>query len=162
MDFPKWPSWRFGPNGQSAVFESEADVPNGWVDHPSKVKGFVAEEGTQTAVAPANSTVSADQAAKTTEATSQTATDPAQAAKSGVGGAGNTPEVKQPASTSDEAKGADPTTATLDAYGHVYDPSLHAGTGSKTKAGLWRMKVGVKRPDPAPGYPKAPEQPLDL
>jgi hypothetical protein len=37
MSFPKWPSWRFGPGGQSAVFESEADVPNGWVDHPTKV-----------------------------------------------------------------------------------------------------------------------------
>lgn len=39
MTFPKWPSWRFGPGGQSAVFESEADVPVGWVDHPTKVKG---------------------------------------------------------------------------------------------------------------------------
>lgn len=41
----------------------------------------------------------------------------------------------------------------LDADGHPYDAALHAGTGSKTKAGLWRMKVGVARPDPAPGYP---------
>lgn len=43
--------------------------------------------------------------------------------------------------------------ADLDADGHPYDPALHAGTGSKTKAGLWRMKVGVARPKPAPGYP---------
>lgn len=41
----------------------------------------------------------------------------------------------------------------LDADGHPYDAKLHAGTGSKTKEGKWRMKVGVKRPDPAPGYP---------
>lgn len=41
----------------------------------------------------------------------------------------------------------------LDAHGHPYDPALHAATQSKTKEGLWRMKVGVKRPDPAPGYP---------
>jgi hypothetical protein len=25
---------------------------------------------------------------------------------------------------------------------------LHAATKSKTKAGLWRMKVGVARPEP--------------
>lgn len=42
----------------------------------------------------------------------------------------------------------------LDAHGHAYDPGLHAATQSKTKDGLWRMKVGVKRPDPAPGFPK--------
>lgn len=34
----KFPSWRYGPKGQSGVFESEADVPAGWVDHPSLVK----------------------------------------------------------------------------------------------------------------------------
>jgi hypothetical protein len=43
--------------------------------------------------------------------------------------------------------------AELDAHGHAYDPALHAATKSKTSAGLWRMKVGVKRPAPAPGYP---------
>lgn len=32
-----WPSWRFGPNGQSDVFDSADDVPVGWQDHPSKV-----------------------------------------------------------------------------------------------------------------------------
>jgi len=41
----------------------------------------------------------------------------------------------------------------LDADGHPYDPALHAATKSKTKDGLWRMKVGVSRPAPAPGYP---------
>jgi hypothetical protein len=41
----------------------------------------------------------------------------------------------------------------LDAHGHPFDPALHAATQSQTKAGLWRMKVGVARPDPAPGYP---------
>jgi hypothetical protein len=106
MSFPKWPSWRFGPGGQSAVFESEADVPKGWVDHPSKVKGEAKEP------APAKS------------------------------------EAKQPAKAPAAAASAE-----LDADGHAYDPALHAGTGSKTKAGLWRMKVGVARPAPAPGYP---------
>lgn len=33
-----WPSWRYGPKDQAAVFEREEDVPMGWEDHPSKVK----------------------------------------------------------------------------------------------------------------------------
>lgn len=32
-----WPSWRYGPDGQSQVFQSEDEVPDGWEDHPSKV-----------------------------------------------------------------------------------------------------------------------------
>jgi hypothetical protein len=107
----KFPSWRYGPNGQSGVFESEADVPKGWQDHPSKVS----------ASAPAGNS-------------------PAKAASTKK--ADNKPADKSP------AKGPE-----LDADGHPYDAALHAGTGSKTKAGLWRMKVGIARPDPAPGYP---------
>lgn len=42
----------------------------------------------------------------------------------------------------------------LDANGHPWDPEMHASTKGKTKEGLWRMKVGVSRPAPAPGYPK--------
>ncbi len=44
--------------------------------------------------------------------------------------------------------------AVLDAAGWPFDPELHAATASKTQAGLWRMKVGVPRPDPKPGFPK--------
>ncbi len=62
------------------------------------------------------------------------------------------PPAKEPAKAPADA-------ADLDADGHAYDPKLHAATQSKTKDGLWRMKVGVKRPDPAPGFPKPP---LDL
>lgn len=40
-----------------------------------------------------------------------------------------------------------------DAAGTVFDPERH--TGSKTKAGLWRMKVGVSRPE-------SETQPVDL
>jgi hypothetical protein len=40
-----------------------------------------------------------------------------------------------------------------DAHGWPFDPTLHAATKTKTKDGLWRMKVGVKRPDAKPGYP---------
>lgn len=35
-----WPSTRYGPDGQSRVFQSEDQVPEGWVDHPSKVSGM--------------------------------------------------------------------------------------------------------------------------
>ncbi len=29
-----WPSWRYGPNGESRIFNSAAEVPKGWQDHP--------------------------------------------------------------------------------------------------------------------------------
>lgn len=142
-----FPAWRYGPDGQSAVFDSEADVPNGWEDHPTKVKGAADQSGsgTKTATAPANATTTPAAAAKTTEAKSQTVTDPAIAAKSGVSGAGVSPSKPKPAASDD-----------LDADGHPYDPALHAATKSKTKAGLWRMKVGVARPEPKS------KPPLDL
>lgn len=37
MTDKNWPAWRYGPGGKSDVFQHESDVPNGWVDHPSKV-----------------------------------------------------------------------------------------------------------------------------
>lgn len=43
----------------------------------------------------------------------------------------------------------------VDAAGWPWSPELHASTKGKTKDGLWRMKVGVARPDPKPGFPKA-------
>jgi hypothetical protein len=33
-----FPSYRYGPDGQAKICQSEDDVPAGWVDHPSKVK----------------------------------------------------------------------------------------------------------------------------
>lgn len=41
----------------------------------------------------------------------------------------------------------------IDAHGHPWSADLHASTKGKTKDGLWRMKVGVSRPDPKPGFP---------
>lgn len=41
----------------------------------------------------------------------------------------------------------------LDTAGWPWTAELHASSKSKTKDGLWRMKVGVSRPDPKPGYP---------
>lgn len=43
----QWPSTRYGPNGQSRVFQAESDVPKGWVDHPSKVSGMADLEAEQ-------------------------------------------------------------------------------------------------------------------
>lgn len=50
-----------------------------------------------------------------------------------------------------DASGGDPNE--VDAHGHPWSAELHAGTKGKTKDGLWRMKVGVSRPDPKPGFP---------
>jgi hypothetical protein len=145
----EFPAARYGPNGEVVIVNSEEETPEGFGGR----KKADPNEGTKTAVAPANSTISAEKASKTTDAVSRASTDVAKAAKAGVGGAGNSPTGANRAAISDEGKGADPNKVTLDAHGHVYDPTLHAGTGSKTKAGLWRMKVGVPRPAPAPGYP---------
>lgn len=29
-----WPSWRYGPNGEAQIFQTEADVPRGWTRKP--------------------------------------------------------------------------------------------------------------------------------
>lgn len=49
---------------------------------------------------------------------------------------------------------ASPSDGEVDAGGHPWSEDLHASTKTKTKEGLWRMKVGVSRPDPLPGFPK--------
>lgn len=41
----------------------------------------------------------------------------------------------------------------VDAHGWPWSPDMHASTKGMTKEGLWRMKVGVTRPDPKPGFP---------
>lgn len=38
-----WPSWRYGPGGQSAVFEKAEDVPVGW--YPPEEAHLIVEEG---------------------------------------------------------------------------------------------------------------------
>jgi hypothetical protein len=30
--FPEWPAWRHGPNGEAQIFDCEEDVPKGWQD----------------------------------------------------------------------------------------------------------------------------------
>lgn len=51
----------------------------------------------------------------------------------------------KPATSKPEQKIA-PLADKVDAHGHAFDPTKH--TGTMTKAGLWRMKVGVARPAP--------------
>lgn len=50
--------------------------------------------------------------------------------------------------------GAGDASGEVDAEGWPWTAELHAGTKTKTKAGLWRMKVGATRPDPKPGFAK--------
>ena len=35
----QYPCWMYGPDGQGQIFQNAEEVPNGFVDHPSKVKG---------------------------------------------------------------------------------------------------------------------------
>jgi hypothetical protein len=49
--------------------------------------------------------------------------------------------------------------ALVDAHGWPWSADLHASTKGTTKDGLWRMKVGVTRPDPKPGFPKTDATP---
>jgi len=30
----EWPAWRYGPSGESGIFECEEDVPIGWMSTP--------------------------------------------------------------------------------------------------------------------------------
>lgn len=57
---------------------------------------------------------------------------------------------QDPAATPPSGDGAP---VELDAHGHPWSADLHASSKSKTTQGLWRMTVGVARPEPAPGYP---------
>jgi hypothetical protein len=60
----------------------------------------------------------------------------------------------QPAAQAQPAGGGSTDTGEIDAHGHPWSEALHASTKGKTKDGLWRMKVGVSRPAPLPGFPK--------
>lgn len=33
----KFPSWRYGPDGQATIFFRASEIPSDWADHPSKV-----------------------------------------------------------------------------------------------------------------------------
>lgn len=34
---PRWPSWRYGPSGEAAIFQTEEEVPFGWTAKAGQV-----------------------------------------------------------------------------------------------------------------------------
>lgn len=78
-----------------------------------------------------------DKGTSDTGAGPSTAAEPSSEASAGVGAS--------QAATDDSGE--------IDAGGHPWSADLHASTKGKTKDGYWRMKVGVTRPDPLPGFP---------
>lgn len=54
MDVAKFPGWRFGPEGEQQLFQSEEQVPEGWTDNPNdhKPKGSKVEPLKQPVVTP--------------------------------------------------------------------------------------------------------------
>ena len=62
-------------------------------------------------------------------------------------------EIASPSSVVALPEGGETLDFETDAHGHRWSADLHASTKSKTKEGLWRMKPGVNRPDPLPGFP---------
>jgi hypothetical protein len=68
------------------------------------------------------------------------------------------PEPQGTASVADGTNNADSSQPVADGEvdrdGHPWSPDLHASTKTQTKEGLWRMKIGVSRPAPLPGFPK--------
>lgn len=128
-----YPAWFYGPGGASKVFTSEAEVPAGWHDHPSK---HITPE--KTGSKPLEPVVDRQPAAKTGAAPVVAKNDATALQTGGTSVAGTTTDVSN----------------TLDADGHPWSAEMHSATKNITKGGLWRMKVGVTRPDPMPGYPK--------
>lgn len=53
--YKAWPSWATGPNGETAIFDSEAEVPAGWSHHGTK-KGAKAAAPVQAPVDDAGET----------------------------------------------------------------------------------------------------------
>ena len=66
----------------------------------------------------------------------------------------NAAAAAEPAAAGDTAGDAS-VDGVLDAGGWPWSAEMHASTKGLTKEGYWRMKVGVSRPDPKPGFPKA-------
>jgi hypothetical protein len=116
----EFPKWAYGPNGASGIFNSEDEIPAGYVDHPSKLDDFVETEGVTTPVVSANGAKSEAEVAGSTTAASQTITDPAKAATVGVGGMGSTPATGDTASKLDRPKRQH---RRVDAHGHPFDPA---------------------------------------
>jgi len=128
-----WPSWRYGPNGESQVFETASAVPAGWQDHPSKVV-TAARSGSEP-LPPQTDQVPPEQRG------AAPVQQPNDATGEQSGGAARDTQISDVSNT-------------LDADGWPWSAELHSATQSQTKAGLWRMKVGASRPDPKPSHLK--------
>lgn len=48
----EWPSWRYGPNNQKRIFNEGEKIPDGWEDHPDKVKVKAQPESSTSTRAP--------------------------------------------------------------------------------------------------------------
>jgi len=72
-----------------------------------------------------------------------------------VASEGNSAQAAVADTSGGDTAGAASDSGALDAAGWPWSADLHASTKGQTKEGLWRMKVGVSRPDPKPGFPKA-------
>lgn len=70
-----------------------------------------------------------------------------------LGAASSTASSEPIGNGSTATSNASPSDVEIDAHGHPWSADLHASTKGKTKDGLWRMKVGVVRPAPLPGFP---------
>lgn len=58
MPDTEFPKWFYGPKGAAEVFESAEEVPEGWVEHPSKLDGAPQDPAPiQTPQAPAGASV---------------------------------------------------------------------------------------------------------
>lgn len=66
----------------------------------------------------------------------------------------NSAATEQAGNGSTATTGASLYDGAVDAAGWPWDAAMHASTRTMTKEGLWRMKVGVSRPDAKPGFPK--------
>jgi len=95
------------------------------------------------AAAPSPAAVSGNVAARVKQGTAPVSAGPGTSAPENQASDGNGLTATSDASPSDE----------IDAHGWPWSADLHASTKGKTKDGLWRMKVGVNRPDPKPGFP---------
>lgn len=82
--------------------------------------------------------------------------------KGGKSAPAGTVSAPAPAETAPSETGSASESAEVDAAGVAFDPEKHAKTKTKTGAGLWRMKVGVKRPEGEDVIKAADGEPLDL
>ena len=134
----EWPAWRYGPNGQSAIHESEDTVPKGWQDHPSKV--LTPERAGSVPITPTKDKIPAEK----TGGAPVKVTDP----------------IIDEAAAHALRQTASDVSNTLDTDGQAWDGEVNDPSQSRDADGRWTMLEGKDRPAPAPGYPIAAPTPV--